>query len=128
MDGTAQDFEIFAENRYLAYKWDRETIIATAPEASGVYGLYNAIWIYVGEADNIRARLLEHLAGDNPWINHYGPSGFAFELVPAQVRHDRYRELVRQAEPICERKSFIVKGREVPANAPRQPVRNSERI
>lgn len=128
MDGTTDDFEIFAANRYLSYKWDRESVIAKAPEASGVYGLYNAIWIYVGEADNIRARLLEHLAGDNPCINHYGPSGFAFELVPAQVRHERYRELARQAEPICDRKSFAAKVRRgVPVAVVRQPVRSSER-
>lgn len=111
MKGITQDSEPFAENCYLNYKWHRESIISNAPEASGVYGLYNAVWVYVGEADNIRSRLLKHLAGDNPFINHYGPSGFAFELVSRQARRRRHQELARQAEPICDRKAVASKTR-----------------
>ena len=61
---TAVATEPFAETRYLKYQFERESIVLKAPESSGVYGLYSALWIYIGESDNIRARLLEHLAGD----------------------------------------------------------------
>ena len=58
--------EPFAENRYRKYRFQHESIVLKAPESSGVYGLYSALWIFIGESDNIRAGLLEHLAGDNP--------------------------------------------------------------
>jgi hypothetical protein len=92
----------FAENRYSKYRLERESIVLHAPEASGVYGLFNALWIYVGESDNIRARLLEHLAGDNPCINRHQPSGFAFELISAKDRGRRWRELIDELEPLCK--------------------------
>ena len=106
MKGVTRIPEPFDENRCLEYMWDRESIILHAPEASGVYGIYNAVWIYVGEADNIRSRLLDHLAGDDPCIDHYSPSGFAFELVAPSRRHRRLRELARQTEPICNIRPF----------------------
>src|SRR5437870_2847677 len=111
MKGVTGGSEPFAETRYLNYRFERESIVTNAPEGSGIYGLYNAVWIFVGEADNVRVRLLEHLAGDNPCINRYGPSGFAFELVPAQARHRRYQEAASRAEPICARKYFASKMR-----------------
>jgi hypothetical protein len=38
---VTQDFEPFAENWYVNYKWHRESITSNGPEASGVYGVYN---------------------------------------------------------------------------------------
>jgi hypothetical protein len=99
---TAITTEPFAENRYRKYRFRRESIVLKAPESSGVYGLYSALWIYIGECDNIRARLLEHLAGDNPGIGHYQPSGFAFELVCPEDRCRRKEELIKKLEPTCK--------------------------
>ena len=99
--------EAFVENRYRKYRFERESVVRHAPESSGVYGLYSAIWIYVGEADNIRARLLEHLAGDEPGINHYQPSGFAFELVSPPERSRRLEELIEELQPLCMRKGNL---------------------
>ena len=56
----------FADNRESKYRFQRESILLNAPESSGVYGLFSALWIYIGEAENLRARLLEHLDGENP--------------------------------------------------------------
>lgn len=89
------------KNCYLGYKLNRESIILNAPEESGIYGLFNAVWIFVGEADNIRARLLQHLTENDPSIRLYQPSGFAFELVSAQGRRERMQEAIRQVEPLC---------------------------
>ena len=110
MKGVTRIPEPFDENRYLEYTWDRESIMRHAPEASGVYGLYNGVWIHVGEAEDIRSRLLEHLGGDCPCISHYEPSGFAFELVAPKGRHRRVRELTQQTEPICRRKVSLGPG------------------
>jgi hypothetical protein len=92
----------FAENRYGKYRFERESIVTRAPESSGVYGLYSALWIFIGEAENIKARLLEHLAGDNPCISHHQPSGFAFELVSSKDRSRRRIELINELEPRCK--------------------------
>jgi hypothetical protein len=66
----------FGENRYQKYRLNRESVLLKGPAASGVYGLFNAVWIYIGEAENIRTQLLEHLTDDNPCINYHQPSGF----------------------------------------------------
>ena len=73
-----------------------------APECSGVYGLYRAFWIFIGEAENIRTRLLKHLAGDNSCINQHRPLGFAFELVSSEDRGGRRDELINELEPACK--------------------------
>jgi len=99
----------FAETRYLNYKLTRESIIQNAPAASGVYGLFSAFWICVGEAEDLRASLLQHLESDNPCICHYRPSGFAFELAAPDTRHARRQELVRELEPMCEGAEFVIR-------------------
>ncbi len=51
-----------------------------APECSGVYGLSNdREWVLIGEAPNIRARLLEHLNEIDTPLSHQKPAGFAYE-------------------------------------------------
>ena len=95
--------EPFAENRYRKYRFQHESIVLKAPESSGVYGLYSALWIFIGESDNIRAGLLEHLAGDNPCISRLEPSGFAFELVCPEGRCRRKEELIKKLEPTCKK-------------------------
>jgi hypothetical protein len=94
----------FAENRYRRHRFDRESIELNAPESSGVYGLFSALWIYIGEADNIRARLLEHFDGDDldPCIAHHQPTGFAFELICPADRGRRQEQLVNELLPICK--------------------------
>lgn len=56
---TATTTAPFAENRYRKYRFEHESIVTNAPESSGVYGLYRAFWIFIGEAENIRTRLLD---------------------------------------------------------------------
>jgi hypothetical protein len=94
----------FAENRYRRHRFARESIELNAPESSGVYGLFSALWIYIGEADNIRARLLEHFDGDDhdPCIAHHQPTGFAFELIPPADRSRRQEQLIKELLPICK--------------------------
>jgi hypothetical protein len=54
-----------------------------------------------GGADNIRARILEHLAGDEQCVVRYWPSAFAFELVSRPDRAARHEYLVNELQPFC---------------------------
>ncbi|MEO8127653.1 MAG: GIY-YIG nuclease family protein [Bryobacteraceae bacterium] len=75
-----------------------------APASSGVYGLSNASgWIYIGESDNIQARLLEHLQGSDPTMHGTKPTGFSFELCHSYNREARVRKLISELHPICNR-------------------------
>jgi hypothetical protein len=95
----------FAENRFSKLRWDRDSIVRNAPEAPGVYGLFNVVWIYIGESENIKMDLLEHLSRESPRIQRYGPEGFAFELAPNPIfRHRRQVDLVRQLQPLAQRR------------------------
>jgi hypothetical protein len=94
----------FAENRYRRHRFDRESIELNAPESSGVYGLFSALWIYIGETDNIKTRLLEHFDGDDhdPCIAQHQPTGFAFELIPPEGRSRRREQPLKELLPICK--------------------------
>ena len=104
---SAAPGKAFAENFYGRFLWNSESIVLDAPKASGVYGLYSATWIFVGEAEDIRARLMDHWAGDNPCIAHYRPTGFAFELLSREDRPRRREELIRELKPLCLGKAFM---------------------
>jgi excinuclease UvrABC nuclease subunit len=87
------------------YTFDQGTIIRFVPAQSGVYAIYNReSWIYVGEGEDIRARLLAHLRGDNACITNYGPTGFQFEAVEANQRVARQDALILQLKPACNKK------------------------
>lgn len=73
-----------------------------APPSSGVYGLSNARgWIYVGETDDIQARLLEHLEETDTLLARGAPTGFSFELSPPGERVARQRQIVLELQPAC---------------------------
>ena len=80
------------------------SVRAHAPSSSGVYGISNAKeWIYIGQADNIRERLLQHLTDADSTIRARTPTGFTFELCDSRFRAGRQDQLVMQYEPICNR-------------------------
>ncbi len=81
------------------------SVNTNAPLQSGVYGLFKAQqWIYIGESQDIRARLLQHLNGDNSCINREAPTEFSYELVPAGQRGARQNFLIRELDPVCNRR------------------------
>ncbi len=87
------------------FTYDHATVSSSSPTQSGVYAIYNAReYIYVGEGQDIRARLLAHLRGDNACITRNLPSGFAFELVAAHQRVPRQDALILQLHPLCNQK------------------------
>lgn len=86
---------------YLARTFKAAEIQREAPASSGVYGLSNAReWIYVGETDNIQARLLEHLEETDSFRTEGVPTGFSFELSTAHDRVARQRRLIVELDPV----------------------------
>ena len=68
-------------NSRADYAFTVESIRANAPARSGVYGLYSpSQWIFIGEAQDIQARLLAHYRGDDTGVGYHVPTGFKFEL------------------------------------------------
>jgi excinuclease UvrABC nuclease subunit len=86
--------------------FDYATILASAPAQSGDYAIYNRTsWIYVGESGNIRARVLQHLNGDNACITRNAPTGFQYELVAGEAqRVARQNQLIVALKPACNQR------------------------
>ncbi len=83
----------------------RPSILADAPASSGVYALFSSkTWIYVGETGDIRARLIQHLDGDNPCISRLNPTGFQYELSLSHQRVARQNALIVQLQPECNQR------------------------
>jgi excinuclease UvrABC nuclease subunit len=83
------------------------SVLKNAPDCSGVYALSNAReWIFIGEASDIRARLLEHLNEIGTTLMARNPTGFTFEICSPADRHSRYAQLVRELAPYCNRGSL----------------------
>lgn len=73
-----------------------------APAASGVYGLSSSReWIFIGETDDLRGRLLEHLFETDTLLSARIPTGFTFEICAPQSRVARQGRLVRELQPVC---------------------------
>src|SRR5947209_1799065 len=88
----------------MPHAFSASSVRAHAPATSGVYGLSNGReWIYIGETDNIQARLLEHLAESSTQLKSHAPTGFTYELCESTSRLRRQDRLVAQYGPVCNR-------------------------
>ena len=77
--------------------------IGQAPEGSGVYTIFSRKrWVYVGESDNVRRSLFDHLNGSPRSLNGHGPLMFTFELAAASDRTARWQALVTDLKPACQ--------------------------
>jgi hypothetical protein len=84
------------------FPWSRATILSSAPDASGVYVIWNENrCVYVGETQDLQRRLMTHLDGDHEGITRAQPTSFSFETVPAGLRGPRQSALIFQLRPIC---------------------------
>ena len=89
-------------NNPTSHVFSRISVIENAPQESGVYALrYQSTWVYVGESENIRAQLIQHLNGDNACITVYPSLTFSYELISSVTRSWRQDELVRELRPTC---------------------------
>ena len=87
------------------YPFLRTEVLLKAPVRSGVYGLYTTErWIYVGEGEDMHARLLGHLNGDSWCITKNAPTDFIFELCPPEQRAERQNQLILELQPVCNQR------------------------
>ncbi len=85
------------------YMFQEDSIDINAPIDSGVYGLYNLKrQIFIGETPNIRQALVHHYREAGVQFPLYRPTGFTFELCPAQSRAERARELITEYRPVLQ--------------------------
>ena len=78
-------------------------VIGLEPNQMGVYGIFRpGEWIYIGSGD-IRARLLDHLHGDNPCITRELPSHW-IDVVTIDYEQ-REKDLIFELNPLCNQRS-----------------------
>ena len=79
-----------------------QPIEALNPNQNGVYGIYRQdCGIYVGRGD-IRARLLSHVAGNNPAITAQRPTHFVAVVTLNDVVTER--QLILELNPVANQK------------------------
>ncbi len=94
-------------NHPNVYQFSEKSVEMNAPPAPGLYGLLSSEdWIYVGESDNIRARLLGHLRGDNACISLRQPPFFTYVIAPDHTV-SRQNKMIRQLNPRCNEKPWL---------------------
>ena len=57
---------------------------------------------YIGRADDIRKRLLEHLSEDDPCLRSHRPTHFVASVVHDNVRYEK--ELILEYDPECNKR------------------------
>ena len=86
-----------------SYSLNRLSVFLHAPAKSGVYLLHNSCrCLYIGDSDNIRRSLLQHMRGDHAAIAVFDPDGFSFELQPDASRARRRDQVSSEFEPAVE--------------------------
>lgn len=82
------------------------SIQKNAPECPGIYGLSNAReWIFIGEASDLRATLMQRLREVDTSVAIRNPTGFTFEMLSPGDCTSRQNQLVRELRPSCNRRA-----------------------
>jgi predicted GIY-YIG superfamily endonuclease len=94
----------FATN--TSYPFTEAGIATYAPRRAGVYGICNSLkWIYIGESEDMEARLYAHLRGESDQsgcILRNGPTSYVFEICDGvTARLAREAALIRELHPSC---------------------------
>lgn len=86
----------------------REAILACAPPASGVYGLFNGdCQVFIGESANIQEALLRHESETEFHSRHLQPTGFTFEPCPEEVRKSKAAALIAKYRPVLQTEAAL---------------------
>lgn len=84
----------------LEYPFNAFSIHENALPESGVYALCDGnAWIYIGEADNMQKKLLEHLNPDSPDYIIETATTFSYETCVPEDRAARLKELEEEFHP-----------------------------
>jgi excinuclease UvrABC nuclease subunit len=91
-------------NRAQPIAFTVSNIRSAVPNVPGVYGIFErGAWIYVGESDHLRGRLLEHLADVGHEMHTHHPTHFVYEL--SDERLPRQNQLIRECAPRCNKRA-----------------------
>lgn len=72
-----------------------------AANQTGVYGIFNSTtWIYVGKADDLRARLMEHLS--NQAILKHNPTHYVTMVTADNANAER--TLIVELQPVANQR------------------------
>jgi len=92
-------------DRFVPHTFSLVSVQRNAPALSGVYGLSNAReWLFVGETDNIKAALLQHLQEPHASLAGREPTGFIFEICVSYNRVARQEGLIKEYQPLFNRR------------------------
>ena len=90
------------------YTFDEQSILAFAPQDSGVYGLYGFDrQIFIGESANIREALLHHCNKTDFEADRYRPTSFMFEICSDESRAQRAQELIAKYQPVLQTEPLV---------------------
>jgi cell division septation protein DedD len=85
------------------YIFKEASIKVKAPNASGVYGLYNINhYVLIGESADIREALLRHERETGFFFGLYRPVGFTFEVCSPELRAERAKQLLAEYRPVLQ--------------------------
>jgi len=91
------------------YPFTAGVIAANAPRSAGVYGLFSGTeCIYVGEAEDICQRLMDHLRETDSGVMKRSPTGFTFELCPPGQRKNLQAVLIWRHRPVCSERPELL--------------------
>jgi len=98
------------------YTFSPEVISACVPASSGVYGLFNFNYqLLIGESDNLKEALLRHRSDNDLQPRRYRPTGFTFQVYPADLRKLKAAELIERFRPV--RQTDVALTQPVPSTA-----------
>jgi len=86
----------------------KDAILACAPSASGVYGLFNFdCQIFIGESENVQEALLRHESENEFHSRHLQPTGFTFEACAEEARKSKAAELIAKYRPVLQTEAAL---------------------
>ncbi len=85
-----------------AYAFTAEGVLEGAPEDSGIYAIFTPThWVFIGDADDMRGALFDHLNTPRNCIDKYHPLSFSCEVVSRRGREVQRDALIAELRPTC---------------------------
>lgn len=127
LDDTTKDWNLSWKPEGYSNQFTQQAILASAPAASGVYGLFNFdCQIFIGDAANIQEVLLRLEEQVDFQSQRLQPTGFTFELCPEDLRRQRASELIARYRPALQDLADLRAPSQGPQGAKDPDARDSE--
>lgn len=77
-------------------------ILAGAAPESGVYAIHTPTrWVFIGDSDNVRQALFDHLNAPDELLDRFQPLSFSWEAAPPAERCALRDSLIAELRPAC---------------------------